>query len=181
MPNHSKSHENGQVKERVKEGVRRSKLTVETFRRPENKTALKHAAAIVKHDIVGLFGEIRNILKQTEGLQAYANCKNTPTCSDAIETYSVHIPPMYDEVLTDKPLKPTPGAATASAVASAVKATADILDDAGSMQAFSNRHADYPGDPTRFDPNRPKTTLFQQREDEIRQEVKNTEVPHEEK
>lgn len=160
------------------EGVRKSKLTVETFRRPENKSALKHAADIVKHDIIGLFGEIRNILKQTEGLEAYSTCKNNPTCSDAIETYSVHIPPMYEEVLTDKPLKPTPGAATVNAVASAVKATADILDDAGSMQSFSNRHADYPGDPTRFDPDRPKTTLFRQREDEIRQEVKVTEVPH---
>lgn len=159
------------AKHMVQEGVRKSKITVNKFRRPENKTALKHAASILKHDVIGLFSEVRNILQQTEDLQSYANCKNNPTCSDAIEKYKVHIPPMYDEVLTDEPKKPTPGAATVDAIVSAASASAEILDDAGNMQAYANRHQNFPGDPTKFDPDRPKSLLFREREDEIRQEV----------
>ena len=167
------------AKARVREGVRRSKLTVDRFREPENKTALKHAAAIVKNDILGFFGEVRNILRQTEGLQSYANCKQNPTCSDAIEEYRVHIPPMYDEVLTDEPLKPTPGAATVSAVTSAVQAVGEVLSDAGSMEAFANRHQAYPGDPTKFDPNRPQSVLFKDVDDKIRKDTTVIETPGE--
>ena len=131
MGTHEHNHPHAEAaRERVREGVRRSKLTVDRFREPENKTALKHAAAIIKHDILGFFGEVRNIIKQTEGLESYANCKQSPTCNDAIEEYRVHIPPMYDEVLTDEPVKPTPGAATVNAITSAAQAVGEILDDA---------------------------------------------------
>ncbi|MEE0435393.1 MAG: hypothetical protein UDB11_08315 [Peptococcaceae bacterium] len=165
------------AREKMREGVRRSKITVNKFREPENKTVLKHAAAIVKHDIIGFFGEVRNILKQTEGLQSYANCKQSPTCSDAIEEYHVHIPPMYDEVLTDQPLKPTPGAATVNAITSAAGAVSEILSDAGSMQAYANRHQDFPSDPTKFDANRPQSVLFKDVDDKIRQKVEVIETP----
>ena len=80
MGTHEHNHPHAEAaRERVREGVRRSKLTVDRFREPENKTALKHAAAIIKHDILGFFGEVRNIIKQTEGLESYANCKQSPT------------------------------------------------------------------------------------------------------
>ncbi len=175
MARHENDH--GRAREFVERGVRRSKLTVHNFREPENKTALKHAAQILKHDIIGFFSEVRNIIKQTEGLESYANCKQSPTCSDAIEEYSVHIPPMYDEVLTDEPLKPTPGAATANAIASAAGAVGEILSDVGSMEAYANRHQAYPGDPTRFDPNRPQSVLFKDVDDKIRKDTTVIETP----
>lgn len=175
MARHENDH--GRAREFVGRGVRRSKLTVHNFREPENKTALKHAAQILKHDIIGFFSEVRNIIKQTEGLESYANCKQSPTCSDAIEEYSVHIPPMYDEVLTDEPLKPTPGAATANAIASAAGAVGEILSDVGSMEAYANRHQAYPGDPTRFDPNRPQSVLFKDVDDKIRKDTTVIETP----
>ena len=169
MGTHEHNHPHAEAaRERVREGVRRSKLTVDRFREPENKTALKHAAAIIKHDILGFFGEVRNIIKQTEGLESYANCKQSPTCNDAIEEYRVHIPPMYDEVLTDEPVKPTPGAATVNAITSAAQAVGDILDDAGNVEAFANRHQAFPGDPTKFDPNRPQPEIFKDVDDKIR-------------
>lgn len=142
-------------------------VTVKTYHKNESKGALKHAARIFKHDILGFFSEVRNILRQTEGLEAYATCKHSRTCSDAIEEYRVHIPPMYDEVLTNQPLKPTPGTATLEALSS----VGSILDDAGSMQAFANRHQDFPGDPTKFDPNRPQSRMFKQVDDRIRARV----------
>lgn len=178
MDHHEHNHPHAEAaKERVRKGVSRSKLTVNKFRQPENKTALKHAAAIIKHDIIGFFSEVRNIISQTEGLESYAHCKNNPTCSDAIEKYSVHIPPMYDEVLTDKPLKPTPGAATVSAVTSAAHAVGDILSDAGNAQAYANRHQDFPGDPTKFDPDRPQFVLFKDVDDKIRNDTTVIETP----
>ena len=178
MDHQENNHASAQAaKDRVRECVRRSKLTVDRFREPQNKTALKHAAAIVKNDVLGFFSEVRNIIKQTEGLESYANCKQNPTCSDAIEEYRVHIPAMYDEILSDKPLKPTPGAATVNAISDAVHAVSDILDDAGNMQAYANRHQDFPGDPTRFDPERPKSVLFKDVEDKIKKDVTVTEIP----
>ena len=175
MANNENHH--GRAREFVERGVRRSKLTVHNFREPENKTALKHAADILKHDIIGFFSEVRNIIKQTEGLESYANCKQSPTCNDAIEEYRVHIPPMYDEVLTDEPVKPTPGAATASAIASAAGAVGEILSDAGSMEAYANRHQAFPGDPTKFDPSRPQSVLFKDVDDKIRKDTTVVETP----
>ena len=172
-------HEEHSKKEKVVETVRKSKLTVKRFREPQNKSALKHAANILKHDVIGFFAEVSNILHQTEGIQAYSNCKTNPTCSDAIEEYRVHIPPMYDEVLTDKPLKPTPGAATVDALASMARATGDILSDVGSMETYAHRHASYPLDPTKFDPNRPKSQLLRDREAVIRNQVEIIESPDE--
>ena len=172
-------HEEHSKKEKVVETVRKSKLTVKRFREPQNKSALKHAANILKHDVIGFFAEVSNILHQTEGIQAYSNCKTNPTCSDAIEEYRVHIPPMYDEVLTDEPLKPTPGAATVDALASMARATGDILSDVGSMETYAHRHASYPLDPTKFDPNRPKSQLFRDREAVIRNQVEIVEIPDE--
>lgn len=181
MANNENNQRGQAAKEKVRESVRRSKLTVNKFREPQNKTALKHAAAIVKHDVLGFFSEVRNIIKQTEGLESYANCKNNPTCSDAIEEYRVHIPPMYDEVLTDQPLKPTPGAATIDAITQAAGAVGEILDDAGNMQAFANRHQDFPGDPTKFDPNRPQSVLFRDVDNKIRKKVEVVETPEDNK
>lgn len=63
---------------------------------------------------------------------------------------------MYDEILTDKPVAPTPGAATLDALTSVAQAAGSILDDTGSMEAFANRHQSFPGDPTKFDANRPQ-------------------------
>lgn len=178
MGTHEHNHPHAEAaRERVREGVRRSKLTVDRFREPENKTALKHAAAIIKHDILGFFGEVRNIIKQTEGLESYANCKQSPTCNDAIEEYRVHIPPMYDEVLTDEPVKPTPGAATVNAITSAAQAVGEILDDAGNVEAFANRHQAFPGDPTKFDPNRPQPEIFKDVDDKIRKTTTVVETP----
>ena len=179
MANHEHNQHGQAAKEKVREGVRRSTLTVNRFREPQNKTALKHAAAIIKHDVIGFFSEVRSIIKQTEGLESYANCKQSPTCSDAIEEYRVHIPPMYDEVLTDEPLKPTPGAATVNAISQAASAVGDILDSAGSMEAYANRHQAFPGDPTKFDPNRPQSALFKDVDDKIRKKVEVVETPHE--
>ena len=181
MANHEHNQHGQAAKEKVREGVRRSKLTVNRFREPQNKTALKHAAAIIKHDVIGFFSEVRSIIKQTEGLESYANCKQSPTCSDAIEEYRVHIPPMYDEVLTDQPLKPTPGAATIDAITQAAGAVGEILDDAGNMQAFANRHQDFPGDPTKFDPNRPQSVLFRDVDNKIRKKVEVVETPKDNK
>lgn len=177
MANHEHNQHGQAAKEKVREGVRRSKLTVNRFREPQNKTALKHAAAIIKHDVIGFFSEVRSIIKQTEGLKSYANCKQSPTCSDAIEEYRVHIPPMYDEVLTDEPLKPTPGAATVNAISQAASAVGDILDSAGSMEAYANRHQAFPGDPTKFDPNRPQSVLFKEVDDKIRKDTTVIETP----
>lgn len=146
-------------------------VTVNTFRPSENKGILTHLSKIFKHDVVGFFKEVRNILRQTEGLEAYATCKQSATCSDAIEEYRVHIPPMYDEILNDQPVKPTPGAATLNALTSAAQAAGGILDDVGSMEAFANRHQSFPGDPTKFDPNRPQSRLFADVDDRIRQRV----------
>lgn len=178
MGTHEHNHPHAEAaRERVREGVRRSKLTVDRFREPENKTALKHAAAIIKHDILGFFGEVRNIIKQTEGLESYANCKQSPTCNDAIEEYRVHIPPMYDEVLTDEPVKPTPGAATVNAITSAAQAVGEILDDTGNVEAFANRHQAFPGDPTKFDPNRPQPEIFKDVDSALKKKVTVTETP----
>ena len=173
---HHEEHEH-HAKEKVIETVRKSKLTVNKFREPKNKSALKHAADILKHDVIGFFKEVSNILHQTESMEAYSNCKRNPTCSDAIEKYRVHIPPMYDEVLTDDPLKPTPGAATVDALASMAKATGEILSDVGSMETYAHRHASYPLDPTKFDPDRPKSQLFRDREATVRQQVEVVEIP----
>ncbi len=177
MTNNENTQHGHAAKDKVREGVRKSKLTVNKFREPQNKTALKHAAAIIKHDVIGFFSEVRNIIKQTEGLESYANCKQSPTCSDAIEEYRVHIPPMYDEVLTDEPLKPTPGAATVNAISQAASAVGDILDSAGSMEAYTNRHQAFPGDPTKFDPNRPQSVLFKEVDDKIRKDTTVIETP----
>ena len=146
-------------------------VTVNTFKPNENKGILAHLGRIFKNDIVGFFSEVRSILRQTEGLEAYATCKQSATCSDAIEEYHVHIPPMYDEILTDKPVAPTPGAATLDALTSVAQATGSILDDAGSMQAFANRHQDFPGDPTKFDASRPQSRLFADVDNRIRSRV----------
>lgn len=105
-------------------------VTVHTFHPSENKGVLTHLSRIFKHDIVGFFREVRNILRQTEGLEAYATCKQSATCSDAIEEYHVHIPPMYDEILTDKPVAPTPGSATLSALTSAAQAAGLMMSEA---------------------------------------------------
>ncbi len=150
-------------------------VTVHTFHPSENKGVLTHLSRIFKHDIVGFFREVRNILRQTEGLEAYATCKQSATCSDAIEEYHVHIPPMYDEILTDKPVAPTPGSATLNALTSAAQAAGGILDDVGSMEAFANRHQSFPGDPTKFDPNRPQSRLFADVDKRIKSKVTVTE------
>ena len=39
------------------------------------------------------------------------------------------------------------------------------------MEAFANRHQSFPGDPTKFDPNRPQSRLFADVDDRIRQRV----------
>ena len=106
-------------------------VTVNTFKPAENKGILSHLGRIFKNDIVGFFSEVRNIIRQTEGLEAYATCKQSGVCSDAIEEYHVHIPPMYDEILTDKPVAPTPGAATLDALTSVAQAAGSNLDDTG--------------------------------------------------
>ena len=146
-------------------------VTVNTFKPAENKGILSHLGRIFKNDIVGFFSEVRNILRQTEGLEAYATCKQSGVCSDAIEEYHVHIPPMYDEILTDKPVAPTPGAATLDALTSVAQAAGSILDDTGSMEAFANRHQSFPGDPTKFDANRPQARMFAQVDERIRSRV----------
>lgn len=146
-------------------------VTVNTFKPAENKGILSHLGRIFKNDIVGFFSEVRNILRQTEGLEAYATCKQSGVCSDAIEEYHVHIPPMYDEILTDKPVTPTPGAATLDALTSVAQAAGSILDDTGSMEAFANRHQSFPGDPTKFDANRPQARMFAQVDERIRSRV----------
>lgn len=146
-------------------------VTVKSVRPTENNGILNHVAKIFKHDIVGFFSEVRSILRQTEGLEAYATCKQSATCSDAIEEYHVYIPPMYDEILTDKPLTPTPGSATLDALAGVAHAAGSILDDAGNVQAFANRHQDFPGDPTKFDPNRPQPHMFSDVDKRIRSKV----------
>lgn len=146
-------------------------VTVNTFKPAENKGILSHLGRIFKNDIVGFFSEVRNIIRQTEGLEAYATCKQSGVCSDAIEEYHVHIPPMYDEILTDKPVAPTPGAATLDALTSVAQATGSILDDTGSMEAFANRHQSFPGDPTKFDANRPQARMFAQVDERIRSRV----------
>ena len=164
------------ARDKVRARVQKTKVTVKRFRDPENRSALGRAAKAVGTDVLGFFGEVRNIIKQTEGLESYANCKQSPTCNDA-EEYRVHIPPMYDEVLTDEPLKPTPGSATASAITRAAGAVGDILADAGSMEAFANRHQAYPGDPTKFDPDRPQSVLFKDVDDKIRKDTTVIETP----
>lgn len=146
-------------------------VTVNTFKPAENKGILSHLGRIFKNDIVGFFSEVRNILRQTEGLEAYATCKQSGVCSDAIEEYRVHIPPMYDEILTDKPVAPTPGSATLDALTSVAQAAGNILDDTGSMEAFANRHQSFPGDPTKFDANRPQARMFAQVDERIRSRV----------
>lgn len=146
-------------------------VTVKTTRPSGNRGFMNHLTKILKNDIVGFFGEVRSILRQTEGLEAYATCKQSATCSDAIEEYRVHIPPMYDEILNDKPMAPTPGAATVNAITSAAQAAGGILDDVGSMEAFANRHQSFPGDPTKFDPNRPQSRLFADVDNRIRSRV----------
>ena len=146
-------------------------VTVNTFKPAENKGILSHLGRIFKNDIVGFFSEVRNILRQTEGLEAYATCKQSGVCSDAIEEYHVHIPPMYDEILTDKPVAPTPGAATLDALTSVAQAAGSILDDTGSMEAFANRHQSFPGDPNKLDANRPQARMFDQVDERIRSRV----------
>ena len=146
-------------------------VTVNTFKPAENKGILSHLGRIFKNDIVGFFSEVRNIIRQTEGLEAYATCKQSGVCSDAIEEYHVHIPPMYDEILTNKPVAPTPGAATLDALTSVAQAAGSILDDTGSMEAFANRHQSFPGDPTKFDANRPQARMFAQVDERIRSRV----------
>lgn len=146
-------------------------VTVNTFKPAENKGILSHLGRIFKNDIVGFFSEVRNIIRQTEGLEAYATCKQSGVCSDAIEEYHVHIPPMYDEILTDKPVAPTPGSATLDALTSVAQAAGSILDDTGSMEAFANRHQSFPGDPTKFDANRPQARMFAQVDERIRSRV----------
>ena len=146
-------------------------VTVNTFKPAENKGILSHLGRIFKNDIVGFFSEVRNIIHQTEGLEAYATCKQSGVCSDAIEEYHVHIPPMYDEILTDKPVAPIPGAATLDALTSVAQAAGSILDDTGSMEAFANRHQSFPGDPTKFDANRPQARMFAQVDERIRSRV----------
>lgn len=146
-------------------------VTVNTFKPAENKGILSHLGRIFKNDIVGFFSEVRNIIRQAEGLEAYATCKQSGVCSDAIEEYHVHIPPMYDEILTDKPVAPTPGAATLDALTSVAQAAGSILDDTGSMEAFANRHQSFPGDPTKFDANRPQARMFAQVDERIRSRV----------
>ena len=168
------------LKEGVKESVRRSKMTVNRFREPENKTILKHATNILKNDVVGLFKAIGGILRQTENFETYATCKGNPTCSDAIDEFDVEIPPAYKDILTDDSDTPIPGAATIDALSSTAKATGRILSDVGSMEAYSHRHASYPGDPTVYDPNRKKSQLFRDREAVIREQVEIIETPDEE-
>ena len=52
-------------------------VTVNTFKPAENKGILSHLGRIFKNDIVGFFSEVRNIIRQTEGLEAYATCKQS--------------------------------------------------------------------------------------------------------
>ena len=59
------------------------------------------------------------------------------------------------------------------------KLVGEILDNAGSMEAFANRHQAFPGDPTKFDPNRPQSALFKDVDDKIRKKVEVVETPHE--
>lgn len=167
MKNNERNYQNGYT---GVETVSRSTVTVNKVRKNQS-SIVKHAAKIVKNDIFGFFSEVRNILRQTEGLEAYATCKGSRTCSDAIEEYHVHIPPMYDEVLNDKPMTPTPGAATAEVLGKFAK----IIDDAGSMEAYANRHQAFPGDPTKFDPNRPQSRMFAKVDAKIRSNVQVTE------
>ena len=174
--NHESQRENS-AKDKIITSVRKSKLTVNRFREPQNKSILKHATNIVKNDILGLFREIGNILHQTENVETYATCKGNPTCSDAIDELDVQIPPAYKDILTDDSKNPIPGAATVEALSSTAKATGRILNDVGSMEAYSHRHASYPGDPTVYDPNRKKSQLFRDREAVIRDQVEIVETP----
>ena len=167
MKNNERIYQNGYSNV---ETVSRSNVTVNRVHNNKNGM-MKYAAKIIKNDIVGFFNEVRSILRQTEGLEAYATCKGSRTCSDAIEEYHVHIPPMYDEILNNKPMTPTPGAATAEVLGKFAK----IIDDAGSMEAYANRHQAFPGDPTKFDPNRPQSRLFAKVDNKIRSNVQVTE------
>ena len=76
-------------------------------------------------------------------------------------------------------MKPTPGAATVNAITSAAQAVGEILDDAGNVEAFANRHQAFPGDPTKFDPNRPQPEIFKDVDDKIRKTTTVVETPGE--